>query len=776
MRARVKTPSTLNSTSYGVGLGVRSTNTADPYSTSLRWSWDSGANQVYLYYKTSISMQMVSTTKYVPQPNTYYWIEVTRAKDAFTYKIFDGATGATQLFSVTLTFPTFTSGNYIKAHNTGQFVLYQFGGSNEITNWEVSTTALKNADYAAIGDSNMHGMFATNNGQRWVENAMTASGKTFNIFAGISDRSSDVLQRVPEVIALKPKNVILSIGRNDLANGTSLTTIQNNITNIINQLEAAGITVKLAGVIASNTNVSSLQNFYNAKPNQQVNAYNATKASSSTALNTSYGSGDLIHLNAAGNTVLSTLLQTILGPVVPPTPTVPTAPGNLTASAISAAQINLAWTDASSNETSFVVERSTTSGSNFSSIATLGANVTSYSDVGLANTTKYFYRVKAVNAVGSSAYTSEANATTSANAADPTALNASVLSTTAIVLNWTDNSSNETGFQIERSLSATTGFALAGTVAANTTSYTSTGLAAGTQYYYRVRATNSGGTSAYSAVASATTGTKRYLVDFGIAKTLANWNVIAAPTTGSVTNLIDATGASSSVTLTIVKDPSNGYAQNSANGTATAFLDYPSAAVSDSHFGWQSGGSYRINGLDNSKVYHIRIFSSRLYVGDSRKGTFTINGQSLSLEASGNLNETIQFKNLVPTSGALTIAFTVASGASFAYINTMDIVEAAPPSGGRKASAEAVAENSIKSNFELYPNPANAELTLRINDMNQQNATIQLFDLTGRELNRFDAETNKSHTFDVRSLTRGMYLIRIKTGEKIYSKSFLRQD
>lgn len=778
MRARIKTPSSLNNSSYGIGLGVRSTNAFDPYSTSMRWSWDSGANFIYLYYKTSISMQIVSTTKYTPQPNTYYWVEVTRAKDSFTYKIFDGATGATQLYSVTLTFPTFTAGNYIKAHNTGQFVLYQFGGTNEITNWEVSTTALKNADYAAIGDSNMHGMFATNNSQRWVENAMTASGKTFNIFAGISDRSSDVLQRLPEVIALKPKNVILSIGRNDLANSVALSTVQTNITNIINQLEAAGITVKLAGVIASNISVASLQTFYNGKSNQQVNAYAATKAASSTALNTTYGSGDLIHLNASGNTMLSNLLQTILGPVVPPTPTAPLAPTGLTATAISASQINLSWTDASNNETGFVVERSTASGSGFASVATLGANVTSYSDAGLTNGAKYYYRVKAVNSVGSSAYTAEAGATTSANAADPTALSASILSTSAIVLSWTDNSTNETGFQVERSLSPTTGFSLVGSVAANVTSYISTGLAAGTQYFYRVRATNSGGTSAYSAISSATTGVKRYLLDFGAAKTLSGWNVIATPATGSVSNLVDATGATSQVTFTIVKDPSNGYAANNTNGSTQTVLDYPSAAVSDSHFGWQSGGSYRLNGLDNSKVYHIRIFSSRMYVSDSRKGIFTINGQALSLDAAGNTSQTIQFTNLVPSSGALTINFTVASGASFAYINVMDIVEAATAvPGGRIASDDPIAgvvENTV--DFEVYPNPGSSGLTIRINDVDHEKASIQLFDLTGREIHSMDAETNKDHVLDVRLLSQGMYLVRITTGEKIYSKSFLRRD
>jgi hypothetical protein len=64
---------------------------------------------------------------------------------------------------------------------------------------------------------------------------------------------------------------------------------------------------------------------------------------------------------------------------------------------VSASQINLAWTDNSNNETGFTIERPT-DGTNFSPVITVGANVTSYSDTGLAASTKYYYRVDATNA------------------------------------------------------------------------------------------------------------------------------------------------------------------------------------------------------------------------------------------------------------------------------------------------------------------------------------------------------------------------------------------
>ena len=91
---------------------------------------------------------------------------------------------------------------------------------------------------------------------------------------------------------------------------------------------------------------------------------------------------------------------------------VPAAPSSLSASAVSSSQINLAWVDASSNETGFKIERAPASAGPWTQIATVGANVTSYSNTGLLPLTTYFYRVRATNAAGDSAYSNTASATT----------------------------------------------------------------------------------------------------------------------------------------------------------------------------------------------------------------------------------------------------------------------------------------------------------------------------------------------------------------------------
>ena len=87
----------------------------------------------------------------------------------------------------------------------------------------------------------------------------------------------------------------------------------------------------------------------------------------------------------------------------------------------------------------------------------------------------------------------------------PSSLAASAVSSSQIDLSWVDNASDETNFEVERSLDGVNFALVPPPLDANTTSYSDSGLAASTTYSYRVRATNANGASAYSNTASATT-------------------------------------------------------------------------------------------------------------------------------------------------------------------------------------------------------------------------------------------------------------------------------
>lgn len=78
----------------------------------------------------------------------------------------------------------------------------------------------------------------------------------------------------------------------------------------------------------------------------------------------------------------------------------PFEPGNLTANATSSSRINLNWSDNSSNETSFRIERSTNAGANWFFRDSVTANTITYIDSGLTANTIYHYRVSSRNIVG----------------------------------------------------------------------------------------------------------------------------------------------------------------------------------------------------------------------------------------------------------------------------------------------------------------------------------------------------------------------------------------
>jgi len=173
----------------------------------------------------------------------------------------------------------------------------------------------------------------------------------------------------------------------------------------------------------------------------------------------------------------------------------PQAPTGLSAAYQAGSGVVLAWTDNATNETGFGVERSDDGGVTFTQIATLGVDVTSYTDATVAFEMTYIYRVFAFNAFGSSAPSNDAPVTTPL--ATPTNLVVTYLVGPNVSLTWLDNSFVETGYTVERSVNDGP-FALLMSLGIDSTSYTDTSVADNNAYAYRVYAFDGVGSSAFS--------------------------------------------------------------------------------------------------------------------------------------------------------------------------------------------------------------------------------------------------------------------------------------
>jgi uncharacterized protein (TIGR02145 family) len=97
------------------------------------------------------------------------------------------------------------------------------------------------------------------------------------------------------------------------------------------------------------------------------------------------------------------------------TTVVPIAPSSLIGTVVSTTQINLSWTDNSTNETGFKIERKTGTGT-YAFVGTTAVDITTYNDTGLTPNTTYSYRVYSNNAVGNSlTYSNELSLTTTSS-------------------------------------------------------------------------------------------------------------------------------------------------------------------------------------------------------------------------------------------------------------------------------------------------------------------------------------------------------------------------
>ncbi len=173
--------------------------------------------------------------------------------------------------------------------------------------------------------------------------------------------------------------------------------------------------------------------FVNGLGGESIFGFNTIDGGSQVRYENDYGA----MLLDAGSTSLTFQFITRTGQVIDTytigTASAPAAPSNLTASAVSANQINLTWKSNSTNQTGFKIERST-DGVNYTVITTAAATATSYSDTTLSGGLTYFYRVRATNSGGDS---------TASNVASATTLSGIPLITAGSTWKYLDNGTNQ---------------------------------------------------------------------------------------------------------------------------------------------------------------------------------------------------------------------------------------------------------------------------------------------------------------------------------------------
>jgi hypothetical protein len=357
--------------------------------------------------------------------------------------------------------------------------------------------------------------------------------------------------------------------------------------------------------------------------------------------------------------------------------------------------------------------------------------------------------------------------------AAPSVLTTTTNSASQITLNWSDNATNETGFSIERSVTSGSGYAQIATVGSNVTTYQNTGLTAATTYYYRVAASNSAGTSAYSNVANtATQSSGGSGITITIDGNVSDWASIAA---------ISTTGAGGLTSLKAYSDATNLYilAQGTTNTNYIIFINKDNVATTGFTAGlWSPEGSDY--SLENGTLYK--------YNGTGTTWGWTTTGVTQTSISAIKNSTAIEVK--IPKANLAGLATTIKLGLDVEN-SGWTTVATIPAEGGPQASysvstgARLAAEVSTKAVTEessasssLFPNPSTGAVQFSYYvDQPDQAMTINIYSQNGsqaKELKFIEPVAGKQEkTIHLHDLHDGLYVMRIKVGSSIDTHKIL---
>ncbi|MEQ8572945.1 MAG: T9SS type A sorting domain-containing protein, partial [Fulvivirga sp.] len=170
----------------------------------------------------------------------------------------------------------------------------------------------------------------------------------------------------------------------------------------------------------------------------------------------------------------------------------------LEATEVTASSVSLVWQDNNASKDSFTIERASETGS-FEFLGSVNSSETIYTDNDVEPATVYKYRVKTLLDGKESNYSEILMVETLPTPPDaPSDLVLELISLEQINLIWLDNAANEDGFVLERSVGDNSNYQLLDSLIADVSSYQDLTLGEPDIYFYRIKAYNTGGESAYS--------------------------------------------------------------------------------------------------------------------------------------------------------------------------------------------------------------------------------------------------------------------------------------
>ncbi len=358
----------------------------------------------------------------------------------------------------------------------------------------------------------------------------------------------------------------------------------------------------------------------------------------------------------------------------------------------------------------------------------------------------------------------------------PGNFDAYAVSKTQIDLSWTDNTFQESGFEIWRRTLPSGSFALVNTTAANITNYADSGLNPNTGYEYKIRAVAGGGSSEFTEVEQAATLLYQVLINANYAKNADDpWNNLdRRPTTGDKWyNFRNEELSHTGINMNLEE----GFDGDGEFEIETTGAIYPDNVIKTFYFS-EIGVVTRVHiyGLDDDLTYNFRFFaSSNFEGGENGVSEYRIGSKKVTLDVQDNLKNTAVIRDVKSENGSIFLEVEAGDYARYGYLNALvieardqnkEIVGATEPNGtGDGGPGEEIVLNQITT---VYPNPTQYELTVEFLAKKAGRCYLQVMDVTGKTILLEEVmakEGTNTWSLNLRnpSISKGMYILRVKS-------------
>src|SRR5690606_38198462 len=91
-------------------------------------------------------------------------------------------------------------------------------------------------------------------------------------------------------------------------------------------------------------------------------------------------------------------------------------------------------------------------------------------------------------------------------------------------------------------------------------------------------------------------------------------------------------------------------------------------------------------------------------------------------------------------------------------------------------TTNSITENHIDENVFVYPNPFTQQITIDLNSIYTKDTDVEIFNILG-EVVYYSSHNNPNQeiiVIDLKNLSKGIYLLKIKTGDKIIEKKIIK--